>query len=316
MAINLDVFSGKSMTARLLDGKRVAAEIQDEVAAEVQKFVHAGGPTPCLTAVLVGEDPASQVYVRNKAKACEKAGIDGRTMRLPYSTTQAELVDVVRALNADATVHGILVQLPLPANGNGGQGLDERAILDAVDPDKDVDAFSPVNVGLLMQGRPRFLPCTPHGIVQLLHREKISVAGKHVVVVGRSDIVGKPMAMMLAQRDGSCGREVANATVTLAHSRTSNLSEVCRSANVLIAAVGVPEMIGGDMIASGAVVIDVGINRVSDGAGGYKLVGDVNFADAVERASAITPVPGGVGPLTIAMLLHNTLLATRGLTRL
>ncbi|WP_146456531.1 bifunctional methylenetetrahydrofolate dehydrogenase/methenyltetrahydrofolate cyclohydrolase FolD [Rubripirellula tenax] len=299
------------MTARLLDGKRVAAEIRDEVGNEVRAFVQSGGPTPCLTAVLVGEDPASQVYVRNKAKACEKAGIDGRTMRLPADTTQIQLVEVVRGLNADPAVHGILVQLPLPAGGNGGQGFNERAILDTVDPNKDVDAFSPVNVGLLMQGRPRFLPCTPHGIVQLLHREKISVAGKHVVVVGRSDIVGKPMAMMLAQRDGSCGREVANATVTIAHSRTANLAEVCRSADILIAAVGVPEMIGGDMVADGAVVIDVGINRVEDGAGGYKLVGDVNFAEAMDKASAITPVPGGVGPLTIAMLLHNTLLAAK-----
>ncbi|TWU59137.1 Tetrahydrofolate dehydrogenase/cyclohydrolase [Rubripirellula tenax] len=311
MAINSDVLEVKSMTARLLDGKRVAAEIRDEVGNEVRAFVQSGGPTPCLTAVLVGEDPASQVYVRNKAKACEKAGIDGRTMRLPADTTQIQLVEVVRGLNADPAVHGILVQLPLPAGGNGGQGFNERAILDTVDPNKDVDAFSPVNVGLLMQGRPRFLPCTPHGIVQLLHREKISVAGKHVVVVGRSDIVGKPMAMMLAQRDGSCGREVANATVTIAHSRTANLAEVCRSADILIAAVGVPEMIGGDMVADGAVVIDVGINRVEDGAGGYKLVGDVNFAEAMDKASAITPVPGGVGPLTIAMLLHNTLLAAK-----
>jgi methylenetetrahydrofolate dehydrogenase (NADP+)/methenyltetrahydrofolate cyclohydrolase len=178
--------------------------------------------------------------------------------------------------------------------------------LDAVDPLKDVDAFSPVNVGLLMQGRPRFLPCTPHGIVQLLHRQQISLAGKQVVVVGRSDIVGKPMAMMLAQRDGSCGREVANATVTLAHSRTQNLTEVCRTADCLIAAVGVPEMIRGEMIREGAVVIDVGINRVED-----KLVGDVAFDEAKEVASAITPVPGGVGPLTIAMLLHNTLLAAK-----
>ncbi len=197
------------------------------------------------------------------------------------------------------------------AGGNGGAGFDERAILDAVDPLKDVDAFSPVNVGLLMQGRPRFLPCTPHGIVQLLHRTKLSVAGKHVVVVGRSDIVGKPMAMMLAQRDGTCGREVANATVTIAHSRTENLAEVCRTADCLIAAVGVPEMIRGNMIRSGAIVIDVGINRVGD-----KLVGDVAFDEAKEVASVITPVPGGVGPLTIAMLLHNTLLAAKLQTRL
>lgn len=294
------------MTASLLDGKRIAGEIREEVKEHVRQFVQDGGPKPCLTAVLVGEDPASQVYVRNKGRACEKAGIEGRTLRLPAETSQQELVDVVGGLNDDREVHGILVQLPLPREGNGGKGFDERAILDAVDPLKDVDAFSPVNVGLLMQGRPRFLPCTPHGIVQLLHRSQISVAGKHVVVVGRSDIVGKPMAMMLAQRDSSCGRETANATVTIAHSRTENLAEVCRSADCLIAAVGVPEMIRGEMIREGAVVIDVGINRVGD-----KLVGDVAFDEAKEVASAITPVPGGVGPLTIAMLLHNTLLAAK-----
>ena len=294
------------MTAELLDGKRVAEEIRTEVTDRVRQFVDSGGPKPCLTAVLVGEDPASQVYVRNKSRACEKAGIDGRTLRLSAETSQRELEDTVGRLNDDPAVHGILVQLPLPRGGNGGAGFDERAILDAVDPLKDVDAFSPVNVGLLMQGRPRFLPCTPHGIVQLLHRYKISVAGQHVVVVGRSDIVGKPMAMMLAQRDGSCGREVANATVTIAHSQTKNLAEVCRSADCLIAAVGQPAMITGDMLRPGAVVIDVGINRVGD-----KLVGDVAFDEAIEVASAITPVPGGVGPLTIAMLLHNTLLGAK-----
>jgi methylenetetrahydrofolate dehydrogenase (NADP+)/methenyltetrahydrofolate cyclohydrolase len=294
------------MTAELLDGKRIAGEIRAEVADRVNEFVAGGGPKPCLTAVLIGEDPASQVYVRNKARACEKAGIDGRTLRLPAETTQAELLAVVQGLNQDPAVHGILVQLPLPKHGNGGAGFDEQEILDAVDPLKDVDAFSPVNVGLLMQGRPRFLPCTPHGIVQLLHRTGIAAAGKHVVVVGRSDIVGKPMAMMLAQRDGSCGKEVANATVTIAHSRTANLKDVCLSADILIAAVGVPEMITGEMVADGAVVIDVGINRVGD-----KLVGDVAFAEASQKASAITPVPGGVGPLTIAMLLHNTVLAAK-----
>ena len=294
------------MTAQRLDGKRIAEEIRHQVAAEVRQFNEQGGPKPCLAAVLVGEDPASQVYVRNKGRACEAAGIEGRTLRLPAATTQGELLDVVGRLNDDPGVHGILVQLPLPSDGNGGDGFDERAVLDAVAPLKDVDAFSPVNVGLLMQGRPRFLPCTPHGIVQLLHRCDLPVAGKHVVVVGRSDIVGKPMAMMLAQRDGSCGPQIANATVTLAHSRTKDLGEICRLADCLIAAVGVPEMIRGEMIRPGAVVIDVGINRVGD-----KLVGDVHFDEAVQVASAITPVPGGVGPLTIAMLLHNTLLAAR-----
>lgn len=294
------------MAAEILDGKQVASEIRAEVAQRVAEFIDSGGPKPCLTAVLVGDDPASQVYVRNKSRACEKAGIDGRTIRLPASTSQTELLTLIEELNADRQVHGILVQLPLPKDGNGGEGFDQRGILDAVDPMKDVDAFSPVNVGLLMQGRHRFLPCTPHGIVQLLHRRQIEVAGKHVVVVGRSDIVGKPMAMMLAQRDGSCGKAVANATVTIAHSRTADLASVCRSADVLIAAVGIPEMITADMIQPGAIVIDVGINRVGD-----RLVGDVAFEPAKKIASAITPVPGGVGPLTIAMLLDNTLLAAK-----
>jgi methylenetetrahydrofolate dehydrogenase (NADP+)/methenyltetrahydrofolate cyclohydrolase len=294
------------MSAELLDGKKVAGEIRADVAADVASFVAGGGAKPCLAAVLVGEDPASQVYVRNKNRACEKAGIEGRTHRLDAGISQNELIDLVGQLNDDPTVNGILVQLPLPSAGNGGAGFDEREVLDTVAPLKDVDAFSPVNVGLLMQGRPRFLPCTPHGIVQLLHRTGHSVAGKNVVVVGRSDIVGKPMAMMLAQKDGSCGRDVANATVTLAHSRTADLGEVCRSADCLIAAVGVPKMITADMIKPGAIVIDVGINRVDE-----KLVGDVDFDTAKEIAGAITPVPGGVGPLTIAMLLHNTLMAAK-----
>lgn len=294
------------MTAERLDGKRIASEIREEIATEVAQHVALGHSKPCLAAILVGEDPASQVYVRNKERACEKAGIEGRTFRLPASITQSQLLTKIQELNRDDSVHGILVQLPLPKTGNDGQGFDERAVLDTVAPLKDVDAFSPVNVGLLMQGRHRFLPCTPHGIVQLLHRYQISTAGKHVVVVGRSDIVGKPMAMMLAQRDGSCGSEVANATVTLAHSRTEDLAKVCRTADILIAAVGVPEMIRGEMIREGAVVIDVGINRVED-----RLVGDVHFEEASQVASAITPVPGGVGPLTIAMLLHNTLLAAK-----
>ncbi len=294
------------MTAQILDGKKIAAEIRAEVATEVADFVESGGNVPNLTAVLVGEDPASQVYVRNKERACEKAGIEGAIHRLPAETTQDDLLGLIDSLNQDPKVNGILIQLPLPKDGNGGKGFDDRLILDAVDPLKDVDAFSPVNVGLLMQGRPRFLPCTPHGVVQLLHRCGISVAGKHVVVVGRSDIVGKPMAMMLAQRAGSCGKEVANATVTIAHSRTAELADVIRSADCVVAAVGIPEMIKGDMIKPGATVIDVGINRVDN-----KLVGDVAFDEAKEVAGAITPVPGGVGPLTIAMLLHNTLKAAK-----
>ncbi|MEM6470077.1 MAG: bifunctional methylenetetrahydrofolate dehydrogenase/methenyltetrahydrofolate cyclohydrolase FolD [Planctomycetota bacterium] len=288
------------MTAERLDGKAVAAKIREEIGHRVARRAALGQSKPCLVAVLVGEDPASQVYVRNKARACEKAGIEGRTHRLDASAGQSQLLGLVRELNGDPSVHGILVQLPLPAN----QGYDEREILDAIDPLKDVDAFSPVNVGLLVQGRPRFLPCTPHGIVQLLSRTNHSVEGKQVVVIGRSDIVGKPMAMMLAQKDGSCGPAIANATVTLAHSRTADLAATCRSADVLIAAVGRPEMITADMVKPGAVIIDVGINRVDD-----RLIGDVAFDEVAKIASAITPVPGGVGPLTIAMLLHNTLLA-------
>ncbi|MFG0291170.1 MAG: bifunctional methylenetetrahydrofolate dehydrogenase/methenyltetrahydrofolate cyclohydrolase FolD [Rhodopirellula sp. JB044] len=294
------------MSATRLDGKKIALEIRAEVAQSVQKFVEDGNAAPKLAAVLVGDDPASQVYVRNKERACEKAGIASRLDRMPASTTPAELLARIDELNADPSVNGILVQLPLPQIEGDGPALDEREVLDAIDPLKDVDAFSPVNVGLLMQGRPRFLPCTPHGIVQMLHRCDIETAGKHVVVVGRSEIVGKPMAMMLAQKDSTCGPQTANATVTIAHSRTSNLKEVCLSADILIAAVGRPEMIRGDMIRPGAVVVDVGINRVGD-----RLVGDVAFDEAAETASAITPVPGGVGPLTIAMLLHNTLLAAK-----
>lgn len=294
------------MTASILDGKRIASEIRREVEEGVRHWVAAGGARPKLVAVLVGEDPASQVYVRNKERACEQVGILGEAHRLPKETDQAELLDLIDRLNRDASVHGILVQLPLPAEGNGGAGFDERFILDAISPLKDVDCFSPVNVGLLMQGRPRFLPCTPHGVIQLLHRSGVTIAGKRVVVVGRSDIVGKPLAMMMAQRHGTCGPDLANATVTIAHSRTAGLAEITRSADCVVAAIGRPETIRGEMIRPGAVVVDVGINRVGD-----RLVGDVAFDEVAEVASAITPVPGGVGPLTIAMLLHNTLAAAR-----
>jgi methylenetetrahydrofolate dehydrogenase (NADP+)/methenyltetrahydrofolate cyclohydrolase len=291
------------VTARILDGKIVAATIREELTTQCRDFVAAGGPKPCLAAILVGDDPASQVYVRNKERACAKVGIDSRVMRMPAAAAdggQQQLIDAIHRLNEDPTVHGILVQLPLPT------GYDQRPILDAVDPWKDVDAFSPENVGLLVQGRPRFLPCTPHGVIQLLARSKIAVAGQHAVVVGRSEIVGKPMALLLAERQGVCGAESANATVTIAHSRTKNLEEIVRQADLVVAAVGRAEMIRGSMLKPGCVVIDVGINRVGD-----RLVGDVHFAEAAEVASAITPVPGGIGPLTIAMLIHNTLMAAR-----
>ncbi|MEQ8848316.1 bifunctional methylenetetrahydrofolate dehydrogenase/methenyltetrahydrofolate cyclohydrolase FolD [Botrimarina sp.] len=278
--------------AEIIDGKRIASQVRDEVAAGVAKLKAAGGPTPCLAAVLVGENPASQVYVRNKQRACERAGIDSRLERLPDTASEADLLAVVERLNADPAVHGILVQLPLPG------AIAEANILRAIDPAKDVDAFHPENVGLMIQGQPRYLPCTPHGVLELLRRSGVPTAGKQAVVVGRSDIVGKPMAMLLAQR----GRD---ATVTLAHSLTPDLPRVCRTADILIAAVGRPRMIGKDWIKPGAAVIDVGINRLSDDEGGG-LAGDVDFEAAAEVAGWITPVPGGVGPMTVAMLLHNT----------
>jgi methylenetetrahydrofolate dehydrogenase (NADP+)/methenyltetrahydrofolate cyclohydrolase len=246
----------------------------------------------------VGEDPASQVYIRNKIRSCERVGMQSRHVSLPADVSQEALMEVVQQLNQDSAVHGILVQLPLP------QGLDAQPILDAIRPDKDVDAFHPENVGLLSQGRPRYLPCTPHGVIQLLHRAGIETAGKHCVIVGRSDIVGKPLGLMLVQKDSGCGPSAANATVTLCHSRTQNLTQITRQADVLIAAIGQPEFITADMVKEGAVIVDVGINRVEKG-----LVGDVAFAEVAEVAAAITPVPGGVGPLTVTMLLENTLRA-------
>ncbi|MFZ5829711.1 MAG: bifunctional 5,10-methylenetetrahydrofolate dehydrogenase/5,10-methenyltetrahydrofolate cyclohydrolase, partial [Planctomycetota bacterium] len=251
------------------------------------------GVTPTLAAVLVGDDPASQIYVRNKQKACEKAGLTSQLFRLPQTTSTDELLDLVGRLNADTAVHGILVQLPLPKQ------VDETRVLDAVDPLKDVDAFHPANVGLLMQGRPRFLPCTPHGIYELLKRNEVPLAGADVVVIGRSDIVGKPMAVMLMQRG-------ADATVTVCHSRTQDLPAVARRADILIVAIGRARFVTADMVKPGAIVVDVGMNRTDEG-----LCGDVDFEPVRAVAGKITPVPGGVGPLTIAMLLENTLLAAR-----
>ncbi len=288
------------MTARILDGKAISQQIQQELALEVVRLREQTGVTPKLVAVLTGDDPASQVYVRNKERACQRVGMQGVVHRLPAETSQAELLALVGKLNADAAVHGILVQLPLP------RGLDATPILDGIDPAKDVDCFHPQNVGLLAQGRPRFLPCTPHGVQQILFRSGLPTAGKRVVIVGRSDIVGKPLALLLAARTSPFGPEYANATVTLAHSRTPELAEVTRGAEIVVAAAGQPELVTGEMLTPGATVIDVGVNRVGD-----KLVGDVEFASASRVAGAITPVPGGVGPLTIAMLLGNTLTAAR-----
>ena len=290
----------QTTTAQVLDGKETASVLREEIANEVREWVDCGGAVPTLAAVLVGEDPASQVYVRNKERACEKAGMRSRLVRLPAATSTGELLSLLVELNLDPEVNGILVQLPLP------QGIDTQHVLDAVDPMKDVDAFAPENVGLMVQGRPRYLPCTPHGVIQILRRYGISVAGKHVVVVGRSDIVGKPLANMLVQRDIGYGADYGNATVTICHSRSKDLASITRSADVLVAAVGQPELIKAEMVKPGAVVIDVGINRVGD-----KLVGDVDYERLTAVASAITPVPGGIGPLTIAMLLRNTLTACK-----
>jgi methylenetetrahydrofolate dehydrogenase (NADP+)/methenyltetrahydrofolate cyclohydrolase len=284
------------MTARVIDGKQIAEQTRAEAAAGAVELKARSGVVPHLAAVLVGDDPASAVYVRNKQIACDKAGFKSTLHRLPASTAQSALLDLIRALNADPGVHGILVQLPLP------KGLDTTRILDAVSPAKDVDGFHPENVGLMQQGRPRFLPCTPAGVMRMLKVSGLETSGKHAVVIGRSDIVGKPMAALLGQKG-------ADATVTLCHSRTRDIGAFCRSADILVAAIGIPQFVKGDMVKPGAVVIDVGINRVGD-----RLVGDVDYAPAAQIASAITPVPGGVGPMTIAMLLQNTLTAANALS--
>jgi methylenetetrahydrofolate dehydrogenase (NADP+)/methenyltetrahydrofolate cyclohydrolase len=284
------------MTARVIDGKQIAEQTRAGFAQEAAQLKASTGVVPHLAAVLVGDDPASAVYVRNKQIACQQAGFKSTLHRLAATTTQSELLSLVQSLNADPGVHGILVQLPLP------KGIDPPAILDAIHPAKDVDGFHPENVGLMHQGRPRFLPCTPAGVMRMLKVAGIATSGKHAVVIGRSDIVGKPMAALLAQKG-------VDATVTLCHSRTPDIGAVGREADILVAALGIPQFVKGSMVKPGAVVIDVGINRVGD-----KLVGDVDYAEASLVASAITPVPGGVGPMTIAMLLGNTLQAARSLS--
>ena len=288
------------MTGKILRGKPIADEILTELTGAVAEFQRQRGVTPKLAAVLVGDDPASDVYVRSKRRACEQIGMTSDLHRLPARTSEQELLEMVARLNQDATVHGILVQLPLPPH------IDSARVLDAVHPLKDVDAFHPENVGLIAQGRPRFMPCTPHGIVQLLCRSDLSVDGQHVVIVGRSDIVGKPLALLLMQRDSPVGPGGANATVTVAHSRTRRLAELTRTADIIVAAVGRAHFITAEMVRPGAVVIDVGINRTDQG-----LAGDVHFESVLQVAGHVTPVPGGVGPLTVAMLLHNTLTACR-----
>ncbi len=278
--------------AQRIDGKLISAQIRAEISEECRAFKEKNGYAPGLAVIIVGENPASQVYVRNKKKACEEVGFYSEVHELPEETTQAELNALVDALNENEKIHGILVQLPLPRH------LDETEVLLRIRPDKDVDAFHPYNVGKIMIGDPDFLPCTPAGVMALLERSNIEVAGKNCVVIGRSNIVGKPMAMLLLH---------ANGTVTICHSKTKNLAEVCRKADILVVAIGRADFVGADMVSPGAVVIDVGMNRRADG----KLTGDVDFEAVEPIASAITPVPGGVGPMTITMLLQNTLTAAK-----
>jgi methylenetetrahydrofolate dehydrogenase (NADP+)/methenyltetrahydrofolate cyclohydrolase len=279
------------MGATIIDGTAISAQVRAEVAEEVAALVAEGRPQPGLATVLVGDDPASDVYVSNKQKACKEAGIAGFDHRLPADTRQDAVEHLLRELNDDARVSGILLQLPPPPHIDGG------ALTSLIDPRKDVDGLTPISAGLLMQGKPGLRPCTPAGIMELLRRHDVALEGAEAVVVGRSDLVGKPVAQLLLAE---------NATVTVCHSRTRDLPEVCRRADVLVAAVGRPRMIQGDWVKEGATVIDVGINRTEEG-----LVGDVDFAPAAERAGLITPVPRGVGPMTIAMLLRNTLEAAR-----
>jgi methylenetetrahydrofolate dehydrogenase (NADP+)/methenyltetrahydrofolate cyclohydrolase len=281
------------MPARILDGKALAATMQAEIAHGVAARVAAGKSRPGLATVLVGDDPASHVYVKNKRAACERVGMVNIHHELPSTTAETELHDVIHRLNADPAVHGILVQLPLPKQ------IDEAHVIRSIDPRKDVDAFHPETVGLLTAGHPRFLPCTPHGIQQLLIRNGIQIDGAHVVIVGRSNIVGKPLALLLMQKWPG-----GNATVTVAHTGTRDLAALTRAADIVVVAIGRAKFLTADMIRPGAVVVDVGMNRV-DG----KLCGDVDYAAVARVAGAITPVPGGVGPMTITMLLHNTLKA-------
>lgn len=278
--------------AQMIDGKLISAQIRREIASEVAEFVSKNGYAPGLAVIIVGSNPASQVYVRNKKRACEEVGFHSEVYELDESTTNEELLALIDKLNRDDRIHGILTQLPLPAH------LDEKGIILNIDPRKDVDAFHPENVGKIMIGDYSFLPCTPAGVMELIERTGIEVAGKNCVVIGRSNIVGKPMAMLLLH---------ANGTVTVCHSKTANIKEICRGADILVASVGKANFVDADMVKEGAVVIDVGINRMADG----KLCGDVNYAEVEPIASYITPVPGGVGPMTITMLLKNTLTAAK-----
>jgi len=282
--------------AKVIDGKQIAKDVRASLNPRIDAL-KAKGVTPGLAVVLVGDDPASHVYVKMKGKAFKKLGLVSETLRIPGNISQDELIKLIHELNQDDKFHGILVQLPLPDH------LDEQIILDHIDNDKDADGLLPASMGKMVLGMEGPLPCTPHGILMLLKHSGIETSGKHAVVIGRSNIVGKPIANLLLQK-----RELGNCTVTLCHSRTKNLQEVCQQADILIAAIGKPEFVDRDFVKKGAVIIDVGVNRVDapEKKKGYKLVGDVNYSDVEEVASAITPVPGGVGPMTITMLIYNT----------
>ncbi|UCD58615.1 MAG: bifunctional methylenetetrahydrofolate dehydrogenase/methenyltetrahydrofolate cyclohydrolase FolD [Candidatus Hydrogenedentota bacterium] len=290
------------MTAKIISGKQIAEEMRAEMKKDIEELKSKHNLVPGLAVVLVGENPASVVYVRNKKKSCEEIGVNSLEHKLPEETPEEELLALVDKLNNDDTVHGILVQLPLPKQ------IDENKVLNKIIPTKDVDGFHPFNVGRMLVGDPIFLPCTPHGVQQMLIRSGTQIEGSHVVIVGRSNIVGKPVAAILMQKAKN-----ANATITICHSRTKDLAGVARQGDILIAAIGVPEFVKADMVKEGAVVIDVGVNRVEDKSKpkGFKLVGDVDFEAVKEKASAISPVPGGVGPMTITMLLHNTIRAAK-----
>ncbi len=287
---------------QLLDGRMLAKTIKEELAQAVTEWTADGGRPPHLAAVLVGDDPASQVYVRNKVRSCERVGFESTLIRRPADIGQQELLDIVKSLNADRGIDGFIVQLPLPGH------LDEEAVTLAIDPRKDVDGFHPMNFGRMAQGLPAYLPATPSGILEIIRRYEIPTEGKEVVVVGRSNIVGTPISVLLSRKDYP-----GNATVTVCHSRTADLAAHVRRADILIAAIGRPAFLTGDMIKPGAVIIDVGINRVEDASAkrGYRLVGDVDFEAAAEKAAFITPVPGGVGQMTVVSLLQNTLRAAR-----
>ena len=290
------------MSAEIIDGKQVAAEIRLELAKELAQLKADSGIVPGLAVILLGEDPASKSYVSAKEKACAEIGIYSDDNRLPAETSEAELLALIEQLNQDDRIHGILVQLPLPRH------INEAAVINAISPEKDVDGFHPVNLGRMMIGEKSFLPCTPHGVLQLLQRKNVPIAGAEVVIVGRSNIVGKPLANIMMQKS-----DMGNATVTVCHTRSRDLAAHTRRADILIAAAGRPNTISADMVREGAVVIDVGVNRVEDPSAkrGYRLVGDVDYEAVKEKAAMITPVPGGVGPMTITMLLHNTVQAAK-----